>query len=777
MRFPFAVALTALAGSAVAQTRPHTFDLQDVRWEVQLKPDQGEIVGTVTNRLVPTKGATQIELDAFRLKIERVEIDGKRAKFKADGKKLLIDLPKPGDGTTELAVAIRYSGKPDVGIYFIPGNKTFPAKTPVVFTQGEMEDTRGWLPTYDYPDDKATSEGIITVPAGWSVLSNGRLIERRTHGKEETWHWKMEQPHSTYLISLVAGPYTELVETTTPVPVSVWVPKGLEEWGRAAFGDTARIVAFYGKITGTPYPYVKYAQSAVPQFMFGGMENITCTTQTISAIFPKASVGVRDATGLVAHELAHQWTGDLVTTSGWSDIWINEGWASFLPTFWTRERDGLEAYDLDRYGTFQGGLSGAQSAPTRTEVSTNYKEPLDMFDSVTYPGGASRMFMLMHQLGEDLFWKTAKAFFDERKYTSFDTHAFFDTWSRHSGVDLTAFKEQWFFKPSAPRLKVSYNKGDLVVTQSTPTFKLVDLPVWFLDGDEWVKKTITVDGPESRLSVGALAGKPALLDPECWLMGWIENEIPLTNAQRIDLFNAAPNAAEKARIMDTMLSPLTPTERVQLAASMKSTLLLNRYMGQLQGAEAVSFVVRKLEDQDPRIVNTAAGVLRSLPKNDAALQALVQLSNTHPNEEVKFTAFRSRLYLTGEAGLADLAWSKERYDDGYRQLALDWLREKQPDAARTRALQAVKGDFPEPTRAHAARILGALKDLPGKHEVFDVLLKMARDTTYTAQSAAVSALGEYGDPRAIPVLQPLRDHGLIFMRNVANDALNKLQKK
>ena len=370
-------------------------------------------------------------------------LDGKTVAFKAD-RRVLAVASNAAKGTTQ-KVEIVYHGLPEAGIYFVPAARTFPAKTPILYTQGEMEDTRYWLPTYDSPDDKATSRGTVTVPAGWNVLSNG-VLSKSLDGR--TFTWTIDKPHSTYLISLLAGPYTESPDGTDPVPVSYWSPKGLEAWGRNAFGGTDAIIRCYARLTGTPFPWNKYAQAAVADFMFGGMENVTCTTQTINALFPDAVRGTRDSTGLDAHELAHQWFGDDVTTPRWDDIWINEGWATFMPHFWAREKYGEDEYAIERYDTIEQAKGTMRGNPSRSMVYSGWTVPMQMFDGYAYPGGAARMFALMHQVGEPAFWKATKEYLASHAYQNVDTAEFFRSYSKSLGMDLSTFERQWFRTPS-----------------------------------------------------------------------------------------------------------------------------------------------------------------------------------------------------------------------------------------------------------------------------------------------------------------------------------------
>lgn len=778
MRFLVLVAATGVVTPVFAQSRPHPFDLLHVKWEVTIDPDKKEIKGDVMNRLIPAKGTKEIELDSLELRIKSVEVANRKTSFKLVGRKLKIALLEAGDGKVSVDIRVKYTAKPRVGMYFIPANRAYPAKTPVVYTQGEMEDNRGWLPTYDYPDDKATSEGIIHTPTGWKVLSNGRLVQREDDGKTVRTHWSQDLPHSTYLISLVAGPYSENIEQTTPVPVSNWVPTGLEAEGMATFGMTHDVVSFYGRLTGVKYPWAKYTQSAVPDFMFGGMENVTCTTQTISALYPPSAKDLHDDDGLVAHELAHQWFGDLVTTSGWSDAWINEGWATFLPPFWTREKKGEEAFQIARAGVYAGALAAATEMPERSMVFTKYKDPIDMFDNLAYPGGATRMFMLMNHLGEEKFWSVCQKYLEERKFTNFDTKAFFATWSKYSGEDLTPFMNQWFFTPGAPDLTFTKEGTNLVVKQKDPRFKL-DIPVWILDGKDWIKKEVKLNGAEARLDLGADSTKPVLVDPEAWILARFHIEYPMTSAERIALYNAAPNAARQVQMFNRELKTLSPAEQLEFAQTIESSLLLQNYVGRLGQPEASAFLITLLDHKDIGVVDSAVNALQGLPKTDAILAALDRLeakatSEGTPNPDLLRDIADARLTLTNDPALAEKAWNTADYADRYRVMALNWWNKNKPETARERALEAINKGLPEPTRVHAISLLGSLKDEPNKHVVYDTLIKLLNDDTYGARSTAITSLGQYGNPKALSSIRPFLTHPLSFYRGVAVNAVQQL---
>lgn len=769
--FPALPLLLAGAALASAQSRPHVYDLKNVAWSVSLDPDHASITGDVTNTLVPDQPLKQIVLDAGpQLEIDALTVNGEKRPYKHAGDKLTITLSAPKGQT--LNVRIVYHGTPQAGVYFVPASRAYPAHTPIAYTQGEMEDNRDWLPTYDYPDNKATSEGRIEVPSDWSAISNGKLVEVVDKGARRVFHWKMDVPHSTYLISFTAGPFVEQKESWDGIPISYWVPPGLEEQGRTSFGGTNKIVALYSRLTHYRYPYVKFTQDVVPDYMFGGMENITAVTQTISTLHPADVEPLDNSKGLVAHELAHQWFGDLVTCRDWSNTWLNEGWATFMPSFWIRESEGQDAFDLSRYDTFSGGLS-PYGGSKRPVVWTGYKNPIDMFDAYAYPGGASRMFMLMHRLGEDTFWKAVSDYLHDCQYQNVTTERFFSEISKSTGKDLSGFMKQWFFTPAAPNLKVSVDGDNLVVTQPEPYFDL-DTEVWIRDGDQWVKKPLHVSGAKTTLNLGPLASNPLLVDPECWLMAEIQSSLSLTAAQLIDLYKAAPNAAEKARIMDTMMAPLSPAQGEQMARSENFLGLKLRWLSRL-GSDSADYMLELLKDPDARVRSGAIeGLVRAQKSGQDVLDALAPLSDSDPNESIRERAFGAILKLSNNADLADKAFTMDGYRDQYRQMALQWWVAHKPDIARTKCLQELANPSSEPVRVDAIRYLGTLKDAPGDRAVYQALLKVLSENSFSARVAAVGALADYGDKSALPEIRPLTDNPLVFMRGAAQSAVDRL---
>lgn len=753
-----------------SQRPPRTFDLLDVSWRLSFNEKQMSIAGDVTNTLRPlSDGMKSVVLDCGPLQINAVSVNGKPAKWNWKNELLTIDLAKPAKATDVLKVRTQYSGVPTAGIYFVPPERAFPGRTGVVYTQGEMVDTRYWLPTYDEPDDKATSEAFIEVPKSYTAISNGQLVGVTDTSQGKLFHWKMDQPHSTYLISLVAGEYEEGKEMWDKLPVSWYVPKGLTAAGKAAFGGTADMVKFYSQLTGIKYPYAKFCQCAVPDYMFGGMENITAVTQTIGTLHDPKEEPFANSEGLVLHELAHQWFGDTATCSDWSNCWLNEGFASFLPSFYVRMKHGEEAYDLSRYGTFQGGLFGMMGSH-RPMVSDKYEEPIDMFDGNAYPGGASRMFMLMNLLGEDRFWKGIQTYLTTYKFANANTDQFFDVMAKSSGVNLDTFKKQWFYTAATPQITVSRDGSSIMLKQKSPYFVL-DVPIAILDGDKWIEKSLAINGEQARLALGPYAGRPVLVDPNVQLMMGLTYDLGYSAQDWANLYRHASNAAQKARILEKLYSE--PATLLELAKEEKSPRMLAMMIGSLR-EEAEEFVLDCSRHEDREVQIAAVRRLGDLPKSDGSISRLKELWQSDPSDLMKQAALSALYSLTKDSQLLDQAWSMDGHQDTFRVFALNTWAGVSPDEARNKALGILKGGHSEPLRVAAINVLGRVKDKPGETRVFEALCAVAREPSFGARISAIRILGGFGNKAAIPSIEPATHHSLHFMRRAAAAAIKQL---
>ncbi|PYU15661.1 MAG: hypothetical protein DMG29_06130 [Acidobacteria bacterium] len=290
-RWAVLLMVVALAFATVARAdepyaRSRDYDLQNARIALSFNLDQRKVMGEVTHTLaVLHEGVTQLAFDSVALTITSVAVSGKPAKYVTTATQLQVALDRPARTGDKFDVTIRYEGQPGKGLYFVLPDKNYPDRPKQVWTQGESEDTRYYIPIYDYPNDRTTTEMILTVPRDWVTVSNGRLLSvTDTAGGMRTWDWRQSQPHSTYLISLVAGEFEETKETWRGIPVTNYVPRGRADRTAVTVAHTPRMLDFYSDLLGVRYPWDKYAQSWVDDFVVGGMENTSATTNTSSAL-------------------------------------------------------------------------------------------------------------------------------------------------------------------------------------------------------------------------------------------------------------------------------------------------------------------------------------------------------------------------------------------------------------------------------------------------------------------------------------------------------------
>ena len=346
--------LAAIVAQSCRADEPYApsrnYALENIRTHLWFDLDQRAIHGEVTESISALRDdVSQLSLDSVDLKIESVQVDGKAAKFAVDPKNLVISLDHPANRGDRREISIRYEGQPKKGLYFILPDRNYPQQPSEIWTQGEAEDTRYYIPLYDYPNDRTTSEMILTVPSSWITVSNGRLLGVKDEADgTKTWDWKESEPISTYLISVVAGDFVEKDDTWHGLTLRYVVPRGDGATIDPTFERTKEMLDLFSSKFGVPYPWTQYAQTSVDDFVEGGMENASATTLAVdNLVNPKLASEERIGTDDVnSHELAHQWFGDLVTCKDWANLWLNEGFATYFEHYWMetalrRRRRGL----------------------------------------------------------------------------------------------------------------------------------------------------------------------------------------------------------------------------------------------------------------------------------------------------------------------------------------------------------------------------------------------------------------------------------------------------
>ena len=453
----FIAALQLRADEPYARARD--YDLQHSRIGLRFDLGQKKVLGDVTHSVsILRDGIAKISFDSVGLTIQSVTVNKSAAKFETTADKLIVSLPGAARAGDKFEVAIRYEGKPTKGMYFILPDKDYPDRPRQIWTQGESEDTRYYLPTYDYPNDRLTTETILTVPASWITVSNGKLISVSDAGKSlKTWTWRESVPSSTYLTTVVAGEFDEAKDSWRGMPVTYYAPKGRGDRLPVNYGRTPAMIDLFSKKLGVDYPWEKYAQVMVDDFVAGGMENSSATTNTSSSLnHPKIAAELyTDEDGLISHELGHQWFGDLVTCKDWGDIWLNEGFATFMENVWTEAHYGKDQADYERWEGARQWF-GEGNLFNKPIVRHDFDDSSE-FDGNAYTKGGWVLTMLRYQLGEDAFYRGLKHYLEVNRGKNVVTADLVKAMEESSHNNVDQFFSQWLYGAGAPKFDLSYS--------------------------------------------------------------------------------------------------------------------------------------------------------------------------------------------------------------------------------------------------------------------------------------------------------------------------------
>ncbi|MDZ4676008.1 MAG: M1 family aminopeptidase [Oligoflexia bacterium] len=406
---------------------------------------------------VAYREVNSFKIDSIDLRISTVEINKKSIQFEVQEKHIMIFLPdtlKRGD-TGE--VKINYEARdPKAGIYFINPDDKYPNRPIQVWTQGQDDDSRYWFPSFDEPGIKCSFEMKIEVPAGFIATSNGALLSESRSGKYWTFHWRSGALIPSYLVTLTAGMFSEIKETWRGKLVAYLCEKGREEEVKLSFGKTPKMMDLFSEKLGVEYPYEKYYQIAVAEFVFGGMENTSATTQTDTVLHPLELDEDFTSDDLVSHELAHQWFGNLVTCKSWSHGWLNEGWATFMETVFKEVDLGVEETHYFRFEELNIYLAEDSGLYRRPIVTHFYSDPGEVWDRHLYQKGGLVLNMLKNLIGNEDFWNGTKNYLLLHKGGAVETVDFQRALEKESGKNLQEFFDQWIFKAGHPELKAGF---------------------------------------------------------------------------------------------------------------------------------------------------------------------------------------------------------------------------------------------------------------------------------------------------------------------------------
>ena len=755
--------------------RSRDYDLQHSKIALRFDLDQKKILGEVTHSLSILRDVTtKIAFDSVGLTIQSVTLNKTAAKFETSADKLIIPLPaaaKPGD---KFDIAIRYEGQPAKGIYFILPDKDYPDRPKQIWTQGESEDTRYYLPTYDYPNDRLTTETILTVPASWITVSNGKLISVSDAGKGlKTWYWKESVPSSTYLITVVAGEFDEVKDTWRGIPVTYYAPKGRGDRLPINFGRTPAMMELFSKKFGVDYPWEKYAQVMADDFVAGGMENSSATTNSsTSLVHPKLApeyfTGQDD---LISHELGHQWFGDLVTIKDWGDIWLNEGFATFLEAVWTEAHFGKDQADYERWN----------NAREWFESSNLWNKPIvrhDFDDASEFDGNAYNkagwvLFMLRHQIGEDAFYRGIKHYLEvnggKNVVTSDLTKAIEE--ATHTNVDQ--FFSQWLYGAGAPKFELSYSYDSekhqvmLAVKQTQKIegrvglFRVpAEVEITTASGPKLYDITVSKDHQTFPLPAES-APLMVLFDKGGHVLKSAEFHkekkewlYQLKNAGDLADRADAVVALGKMKNDEEVIGALGETLRNDKTWGVRATAA--DALGQMGGASASKLLLAALDSNDkPWVRNRVVSALGNFKDDPAVAAKLNSIAKQDDSYRARAAALQALGRLKGPNAFATLeaAVAADSPDGFLRNAALRSLGSLGDDKAVPLLLQWSAAGKPLDSRTAAINSLGRLQK--DNKEITKQIAAYLTEPHFPVRMASIYALGGRGDATAIPALEAL----------------------
>ena len=755
--------------------RSRDYDLQHSKIALRFNLEQKKVLGEVTHSLsILRDGTTKISFDSAGLTIQKVTVNKSAAKFEATAEKLIIPLAAEAKTGDKFEITIRYEGKPTKGMYFILPDKDYPDRPSQIWTQGESEDTHYYLPTYDYPNDRLTTETLLTVPASWITVANGKLITVSDAGKGlKTWYWKESIPSSTYLITVVAGEFDEVKDIWRGIPLTYYAPKGRGDRLPINYGRTPAMMELFTKKFGVDYPWEKYAQVMVDDFVAGGMENSSATTNNSSSLVhpklaPEYLTGEDD---LISHELGHQWFCDLVTCKDWGNVWLNEGFATFLEAVWTEAHFGKDQADYDRWNNAREWFerSGLWNKPI---VRHDFYDSSE-FDENAYGKGGWVLYMLRHQIGEDAFYRGVKQYLEVNRGKNVVTSDLAKAIEEATHNNVDQFFSQWLYGAGAPKFDLSYaydaekHQVTLTVKQSQKIegrvgiFRVpVEVEITTAPGPKLYNIVVSKDKQAFSLPADS-APLMVLFDKGGQILKSAE-----FHKEKKEWLYQLKNAADLADRADAVIALGKIRNDEEAVAALGEALRNDKAwgvraiaadrLGQSGGAAATKLLLAALDSNDkPWVRSRIVSALGNFKDDEAVAAKLNSVAKQDDSYRARAAALQALGHLKGPNTFATLeaAVAADSPDGFLRNAALRSLGSLGDDRAVPLLLSWSAAGKPIESRTAAINSLGRLhKD---NSEITKQIAGYLTEPHFSVRMAAIYALGGRGDATAIPALEAL----------------------
>jgi aminopeptidase N len=755
------------------ETRNRSYDVLHYRIDVSFDEAQRKVIGKVSTTLVPFPPALkQVVFDAEEMTIRSVTLrNGTPLTYTMGPRTLDITLDRPYSYRDTLTVVTEYSCTPRRGLFFVQPDSAYPNTPRQIWTQGEDMDNHFWFPCYDFPNDRATTEVLATVRSSYTALSNGRLVkvsEDRTKGTK-TYHWMLSKPHVSYLVMLAIGEYAVLKDTVRKLPLEYYVYPNQVDDARICFRCTPDVITFFSDRIGYKFPWEKYAQVLIRDFTVGGMENTSaCSLLDRATVYDARQRVDHSSTSLIAHELAHQWWGDLVTCKDWRHLWLNESFASYFDPLYHEHSLGRDEFDFSMYEAQQAGINSDKTLGRKPIVSVG------SYSANLYPRGASVLHMLRFLLGDSLFFRSLNHYITKHQYGVVETNDLKVAIEETTGQNLYWFFDQWVYKAGYPVFAVSYTWEDstksvrLHVEQTQKLDSLTGIfrtpvDIEITAGTQQVVHRVEIAGKDTVYRLPATE-KPhmVIFDKGNWLLKELRFE--KTDMEWQTQLSEAHSPIDRLRAVKHLA--LMPRSEKFIPA-LVDRMLHDPFWGVRR--ESVNMLGLIADEKDSSWTAAKAGLVAAARDTRASVRtaaiALLTDSADATTRETLVTALKDSSYTVVAQALRSLAKADPHgclgilgahlgmpsHQDIIATAALDALAGADSLLGIAAAKEYLRYGTPPPLRFTALWILcrfirsGTLPD--------STLYPLTQDKNTNLRTTAVRMLGELGAARTVPILE------------------------
>jgi len=749
------------------------FELLKLTLDLSIDPEAKTLEGRALISVGPTvSGFGLVELDLDEVDVKSVTFSrGEISWSYGDGKLVVEGISSAGE------ISVIYSGSPRRGLYFVGPSEAEPDRRHQAWSQCQDADGHFFFPCVDHPSCKVPMTIHVSTPAQYTVVSNGFCsgVETLESGWRR-WSWEQEKPIPSYLVTVVAEEVEVVEDNFGDLPLRYLVPLGTgDEVTKRVFGRTPQMIECFERQFGVSYPWPRYDQVIVDDFIFGGMENVAATTLTRQCLTDERSQHEWVGDVLIAHELAHQWFGDLVTCRDWSQGWLNEGWATYSEAIWANYAFGREEAIYSMWETANDFFVESDTRYSRPIVTYMFREPIDMFDRHLYEKAGCVVHTLRNELGDAAFWPAVTNYLNEFAHQTVHTHDFQSSLERSTGRNLDWFFRQWIHSPGFPELEINLSEkgGNLEVTiNQTQTGK--DVPKVFRFG---LELHFAGETPTSvNLSVNERSRTYVVPVPDGLSYVAIDPNFGFLSRMKVE----APAKWHIAALSDHDIE--APTVRIRAGealarqnrpdglAALGAALLKERHwgvrkshymsLGRTRSEQALAILLPALEGEtEPRArlaLVKALGNFRDERVWDALYNIAVH-GDISLYSEAEAGAILGKHRAPRALDAAEVLLSKDSWSDVLRSGGVRCLGAMRQDSHLDRIIEFTTSKFSQRLRSTAAGALGQLA-----HEVpecrlpaVETLNELAESGPFRVKLAAVSAIGRVRDSSSIGVLNRL----------------------